>query len=60
MIVDLRKEGSPFGKEVARREERHANERDAVIGEESIQQFDDLLKESIHVLESTLDELEKK
>lgn len=60
MIVDLRKEGSSFGKKLKKREELNSNDKDAAMGEESMQQFDDLLQESIHVLESTLGELEKK
>ena len=41
-------------------EEHSANEKDATTSETPMQQFDDLLKESIHVLESTIGELEKK
>ena len=60
MFVDVRKQGSSFGKEITKREEHGANEKDATMSEMPMQQFEALLKESIHVLESTIGELEKK
>lgn len=56
MVVDMRKEGCAFGRTICREEK----EKQASPVEDSMQQFDNYLKENIKVLESTIGALEKK
>lgn len=56
MVVDMRKEGCAFGRTICREEK----EKQASPVEDSMQQFDNFLKENIKVLESTIGALEKK
>lgn len=56
MVVDMRKEGCAFGRTICWEEK----EKQASPVEDSMQQFDNFLKENIKVLESTIGALEKK